>query len=93
MIHRVKRKPLETAVVAKNWCTHITWGSPPNGNMNGGWVMLCDYVNSFVIGIPRNWKVCPVCESPRPGKAVNKGQVKTHDRSSGRRASVPVAHA
>lgn len=48
----------------KRWCEHIT---PPGDGI--GWVMLIDAVNRSVVEVPRSWKVCPICEAPRPTKA------------------------
>lgn len=49
----------------QNWCNHITWGLPVNSH-HEGWVMFLEQTNASVIGVPRNWKVCPICQAERP---------------------------
>jgi len=51
----------------KNWCQHIQWGSPQD-QPRGGWIIYLDQVHAQVVVIPRTWKVCPICQTPRPGK-------------------------
>ena len=56
------------STMKKNWCQHIQWGSPMD-QPKGGWIIYLEQTNAQVVVIPRTWKVCPICQAPRPTAA------------------------
>jgi len=51
----------------KPWCKHIKVKQSDEFDKRFRWQFI--YNKNYLIPVPRNWKLCPVCQSERPTKA------------------------